>query len=320
MPATAFQLRHQHRPDDWRSERNDHFYCRNNTYNGATTVTVAGGTGGFGMFQIANDHAIPATSALIIGSGSSAIGPTDLGGHNITIASLSTGTSNRSVTAVGNIYNLSVNNGGKSFFQNTAQNAASITITPATATSTTFFGDIGYTDITANSGVFTKVPYIGSTTALTNISLNLNGATNGGINTLTLAPVNATQGTGGNEYTGNTTIGSNAVLVFGRTTAVQGTPGDSYTIGGGGNINVMSGGTLASTSSTSATTIRHGGAAGTIILNSGSTFNPRRTRRRPAFSLSGDLTASSSRNDELRIPAPRRPCSDSVLPRRQSNI
>ncbi len=62
-------------------------FSGNNSYTGNTTVTVNGGAAAnTGMFQIASDHAIPATSALILGAGGGTVGPTDLGGHNITIA------------------------------------------------------------------------------------------------------------------------------------------------------------------------------------------------------------------------------------------
>ncbi len=68
-------------------------------------------------------------------------------------------------------------------------------------------------------------------------------------------------GAGGNEYTGDTTINSGAVLVVARATVIQGnSPGAAYTINGGGNV-IVNGGTLAS-APTSATTYA-GGVAGT---------------------------------------------------------
>ncbi len=80
-------------------------------------------------------------------------------------------------------------------------NASTITLSPVGATTTTFKGDIGDTNLAINP-LNDNVPYSdASQVANTNISLVLNGPSGGtGTNTLTLAPVSALPN--GNEYTG----------------------------------------------------------------------------------------------------------------------
>lgn len=267
----------------------------NNTYAGNTTVGVGNNNG---MLQFGVPNAIPATSQLIIGSGSSSIGPTDLDGNDQTIAGLSTGTSATGATTVGNIYNLTVNNPNfpvqndpnhPGYTQNLSANSATITITPTAALSTTYKGDIGDTNLAINplndnqpysngiSGA-NNVQYV---TANTNISLVLNGASNGGASTLTLAPVSGLPS--GNEYTGMTTVNNNATLVFGRggnsdTNATYtggpgvGAPPGYYTLNGGGDVDINAGAKLTSV----ATNATHfaGGASGTINLNAGTDSLP----------------------------------------------
>ncbi|HEY1686187.1 MAG TPA: dockerin type I repeat-containing protein [Tepidisphaeraceae bacterium] len=268
----------------------------NNSYNGPTQVEVGNNNG---MFQIGADNAIPAASQLIIGSAGS-VGPTDLDGHSITVAGLWTGDTGTTSAAVGNIYNLTVNNpsfaGGTGYFQNLSGNTSTITITPTAALSKVYYGDIGCTTVNNVNPLNDNQPYSSGlfingvnnttlyTTANTNINLVLNAPTGGGSNIFTLAPVGGTSGeVNGNEYSGTTTINSGAALVLGRgydkkseaafTGNIGSTPlGGNYTLTGGGNVTVNSGGTLASLASSTGFYI--GGASGAITLNSGSNFLP----------------------------------------------
>lgn len=242
------------------------------TYNGSTTIAE---TSGNGMVQLAAENALPSTTALMIGSGSIAVGPTDLDGYDETVASLATGTSTTTATGVGNIYNLSVNNSSLNFQQNTAnggvQNSANqvvtLTISPSSSTNTVFNGDIGDSNVAINP-LSNTAPYSGNTTANKNIALVINGPSAGGTHIFALAPVSALAS--GDEYTGTTSVNANATLVLGRTTA--GAPGNNYTITGSGNVIVGNGAKLASVATLSGTYA--GGAAGTIILQKGSSFLP----------------------------------------------
>ena len=238
-----------------------------NTYNGSTIVHSGNNNG---LSVPSADNTLPATTDLIYGIGDgSIIGGTDLAGHSQTFRSISTNSTNTSATGVGDIYNLSVNysNGTFSYSTNPSSNPASITLTPATTTSTTYKGDIGDTNLAANP-FNDNLPYQGHTTANTNISLTLNGPTGSGTNTLTLAPI--ANLTSGNEYSGTTTINNNAVLVLGRVNT--GSPGNGYTVTGNGNVTVNNGGVLTS-SSTNAISYA-GGFGGNVELKSGAALNP----------------------------------------------
>ncbi|HEY1684389.1 MAG TPA: hypothetical protein VGG19_06480 [Tepidisphaeraceae bacterium] len=240
------------------------------TYNGSTIVGVLNTNG---MVQFAAENALPSNTALIIGTGTTAIGPTDLDGYDETVASLSTGTTSPTAANVGNIYNLSVNSSALSFQQNVNNNGVqnpsnqfvTLTISPNATTNTVFNGDIGDSSTSVNP-LNNNAPYTGNTTANRNIALVVNGPSGGGTHTLTLAPL----GSSGNEYNGATTVNANATLVLGRVTT--GTPGSAYTITGTGNITVGNGASLASAATVSGTYA--GGAAGMIILQKGSSFLP----------------------------------------------
>ena len=63
------------------------------------------------MFVLGADNTLPSTTDLIFGIGNGdTIGPTDVSGHNQTIRSIATNSTNTSATGVGNIYNLSIVN------------------------------------------------------------------------------------------------------------------------------------------------------------------------------------------------------------------
>jgi hypothetical protein len=297
----------------------------NNTYTGTTYAAYSDGNG---FLQLGSSTALPATTVFVFGNNSSSatgsVGPLDVSGNNVNIAGLQTGSSGTTAIAVGNIYNLSIVNtsypvmangqpsgsSGVGYQTNPNGYSSTITIMPASAEDLVYNGDIGDSNVAYGTGgtvaPFTNnAPYSDGAgggkdyvQALTNISLVLNGPTSGvGNSMLTLAPIDTYSGgsvTGlvnGNEYTGTTTINSNATLVLGRGFdktqpasfsggVGMGTPPENYTITGSGNVTVNSGGTLASLGGTfvsgtsSGAGYSIGGAAGTIILNSGSSFLP----------------------------------------------
>ena len=243
------------------------------TYTGSTTITE---TSTNGLVQFGIDNALPATTTLIFGSAANTVAPLDLNGHNMTIGALKTGTtvttSNGNGVSNGNIYNTSPVSGSPT----------PVTITLNGPGTNNYTGDIGDTNLNVQP-YNNQLPYValsGNTwvsavTASNNISMVINGGTQ------SLAPV-ASQ-LGGDEYTGTTTV-NGGTLVLGRggngnsnATYSSGPGGGGsisgyYTLPGGGAVNVMSGGTLAS----GPTDTNHfeGGATGAITLNPGSAFLP----------------------------------------------
>lgn len=244
--------------------------ANHNTWNGNTQVVLGANNG---LLQMGIDNALPTSTVLSFGSGSSTVAPMDLNGHSLTIGGLGTNTTANNNNGNGgadngNIYNTSIS----------GSPAASATITIAGSANTTYAGNIGSTNLSVNP-FNDNAPYVTGNASLgtaqqivqasTDISLVINGP-----GSLTLAPVSNHQN--GNQYTGTTTV-NGGTLKFGRAGSYPsgGAPGTAYTLTGGGNVNVNSGGTLSSNPTTfGASPTYVGGASGMITLNSGATLTP----------------------------------------------
>jgi fibronectin-binding autotransporter adhesin len=252
------------------------------TYTGTTCDILANNNG---LLQLGVDNALPSTTILYFGpnpataaTGSSAVAPFDLNGHNVTVAGFGTSPKNTNTTVygVGNIYDTGSISGS----------ATPVTITVNGSAATTYAGDIGDSDL--NTNPFNNMaPYVTTTggfqiQANKNISLSISGTTN-----MTLAPVAALAN--GDEYTGTTTVNSGSTLALGRSSTYGGTgtfAGSNFTLTGGGAVTIHGGATLSSLPTNFASTnpTYMGGASGNIELQSGASFTPGGTNTTGIFS------------------------------------